>query len=245
MANAFELSFATRNTFGKAATRRLRAKESKVPGVIYGAHQEPQHVMITENVINHALENEAFYSRILTIDISGEKQKAVLKKVQRDPGSRKIIHLDFLRVSATEKITMNIPLHFIGKEKAPGVLDEGGVMLHAMNEIGIRCLPADLPEFIEVDTSNLKLNESIYLSELKLPPNVEIVAFTHGGNVEEHDQIIVSIHIPKEEVEPEIETVAEGEEGAETAKGEGEEGEQKAGGASSEVKAEKAKGDEK
>lgn len=227
MAEAFELSFITRDTFGKVAARRLRAKENQIPGVIYGAHKAPQHIAIAENVINRALENEAFYSHILTLDISGEKQKAVLKKIQRDPGSRKIIHFDFLRVSATEKITMNVPLHFTGEDKAPGVTQEDGVVLHAMNEVEIRCLPGDLPEFIEVDISQLKLNESIHLSQLKLPKNVDILAFTHGDDIEEHDQTVVSIQMPKKELEePVPEEAAEGEEEAVKGEAAGAEGEQ-------------------
>lgn len=195
--NSFEIVAEARSTFGKAAIRRLRRLEDKIPGVVYGAKQDPMSITMQHNKIKLALANEAFYSRILTLDVDGNKEKVVLKGVQRHPFEPKILHVDFFRISANEKLTMNIPLHFIGADKAPGVKADGEVS-HLMNEVEIRCLPADLPEFIEVDISNLNMNEAIHLSELKLPAGVEVLALTYGP---EHDQAVVNIHPPRAEEE--------------------------------------------
>lgn len=213
MADAFEISVEKRNEFGKAAARRMRKQRQIIPAVIYGAHQEPEHVIISSKEISHALENEAFYSHILTLNVAGNHEKAVLKKVQRDPASRQVIHVDFLRINPKEKLIMQIPLHFKGEDVAPGAKDEGGVISHAITEVEIRCLPSDLPEYIEVDVSALKLNEAIHLSDLALPNGVELMAFAHGHK-EDHDQVVISIHVQHEEIEEEpeaVEAAAEGE----------------------------------
>src|SRR6185437_6065452 len=115
----------------------------------------------------------------------GKKSESViLKNVQRHPASPRILHVDFLRIRADQKIHMHIPLHFIGDEKAPG-LSAGGVIHHAITDVEISCLPGDLPEFIEVDTAKMQLNDVLHLSDLKLPKGVELVALSHG--VEGHD----------------------------------------------------------
>lgn len=200
MADIFELSAETRSEIGKGANRRLRQLASKVPGIIYGAGKQPTPISVSHNSLMNALKNEAFYSHILTLDVDGKSEKVVLKDLHRHPYKPQLIHVDFLRISATEKLYMNVPLHFKGEDVAPGVKIGGGVVSHLMNEIEIRCLPADLPEFIEVDVSNLELNASIHLSELKVPKGVEIVALSHG---KEHDQSVVSIHRPHVSTEPE------------------------------------------
>ena len=198
MANLFELAVEVRNQHGKGAMRRLR-RDNKVPAIIYGTHKDPEALMIDHHTISRALSNESFYSRILTLDVSGNKVRAVLKDVQRHPYRPQILHVDFLRISETEKITMKIPLHFKGEKDAPGVKESKGIVFRAFTDVEIRCLPAHLPEFIEVDISRMKLNESLHLSDLRVSEGVEIVALAHGN-----DHSIVSIHIPKEEVEPEV-----------------------------------------
>ncbi len=218
MADMFQLSAEVRSNHGKAASRRLRRTEERVPGVVYGAGKEPASISLSHNELNRALQNEAFYSHILTLAINGNQEKVVLKDLQRHPYKAQLIHIDFQRVSATEKLYMNVPLHFIGEDTAPGVKLEGGQVSHLMNDIEIRCLPADLPEYIEVDISKLGMDEAIHLSEIKLPKGVEIVALTQG---KEQDQSVVSIHRPHIIAEPEetVEASAEvplvGEEGGE------------------------------
>jgi large subunit ribosomal protein L25 len=138
----------------------------------------------------------------------------ILKDVQRDPAKPRIAHVDFLRVRADQKLNMNVPLHFKGAENAPGT-KEGGVFSHLMNDVEVSCLPANLPEYIEVDISDMALNQTLHLSDLKLPKGVELVAFAHGQ--EEHDHPVVSIHIPRIIEEEVVEPVAEEVEGAEAA----------------------------
>lgn len=195
----FELSAKTREAFGTGASRRLRHLENRVPAILYGAGEPPMPLSFDHNQLLRSLENEAFYSHILTIDLDGQKQKAVLKDLQRHPFKPRIVHLDLLRVTAKEKITMSVPLHFEGEETAPGVKDGGGVMARLLNSVEVRCLPDALPEFINVDVSKLGLDEAIHLSQLSLPEGVELIALTHDD-----DRPVVNIQIPRAVVEEDL-----------------------------------------
>lgn len=205
----FELEAEVRNDIGKGASRRLRHANS-VPAVVYGAGQPALALTLNHDKVNVALSHEAFYSHILKLNVGGKTEQVILKDVQRDPARPRVAHIDFQRVRADQKLHMQVPLHFHGEDKAPG-LKEGGVFSHLMSSIEVSCLPANLPEHIDVDVSNLALDQSVHLSELKLPKGVELVAFAHG--VEGHDQAVISIHIPKIIEEEVVEVVAE--EGAE------------------------------
>lgn len=189
MANLFELSVETRSTFGKAEARRLRRLDKKVPAVVYGAGKPAVSIMLTQHQLALALQNEAVYSHILTLKLDGAEEKVVLKDLHRHPSKPIIIHADFLRVSATEKLVMHVPLHFTHEDIAPGVKVQSGVISHMLSEVEVRCLPADLPEFIEVDMSAVNLDETVHLSNLKLPKGVELVALSHDD-----DRPVVNIH---------------------------------------------------
>lgn len=209
----FELDAELRNDIGKGASRRLR-HANKVPAIIYGGGEDAVSLTLEHHKAANALSHEAFYSHILTLKTGKKSEKVILKAVQRHPSEPRLLHIDFLRVRADQKLHMHVPLHFLGGEKAPG-LKEGGVISHHMTDIEISCLPDDLPEYIEVDVENLQLNDSVHLSQLNLPKGVELVAFAHG--VEGHDQTVASLHIPKiieEEVVPVVEAPVEGAEGA-------------------------------
>ena len=200
----FELNAKTREVFGSGASRRLRRLENRVPAILYGASEPSLPVSLEHNEILKALENEAFYSHILTVKIDGIEQKAVLKDLQRHAYKPRILHVDLMRVSAKEKITMSVPLHFMGETDAPGVKDQGGVLTKLLNSVEVRCLPAALPEFIEVDVSHLALDESILLSQITLPKGVELTAAIS----KEDDRPVVNIHIPRAVVEEEDLTAA-------------------------------------
>lgn len=189
MADLFELSIEPRNSFGKGQTRRLRRLDKKVPATVYGAGKPPLSIMLTHHQLDKALQNEAFYSHILTLKLDGAEEKVVLKDLQRHPSKPLIMHADFLRISATEKLTMHIPLHFTHEDVAPGVKLQNGIISHMLSEVEVRCLPADLPEYIEVDLSQLNLDETIHLSNLKLPKGVELLALSHHD-----DRPVVNIH---------------------------------------------------
>ena len=206
--DSFEVIAEPRESVGKGASRRLR-RTGKVPGIVYGTGKDAEMITIDQNAIGHQLDNEAFYSSILNLNIGKASQKVVLKDLQRHPYKRLILHIDFQRIDAKEKLNMRVPLHFINEESCVGVKTGGGVISHIMTDLEISCLPKDLPEFIEVDLAELELNESVHLADLKLPEGVEIYALVHGGD---DSQPVASVHTPR--VEAEVEETGETEEAA-------------------------------
>jgi len=221
MAKKFDLVAELREDQGKGASRRLRHQD-KVPAIIYGAGRPPRSLMFDHNKVIRELENESFYSSILNIQVNDKSQAAIVKDIQRHPSKPRIMHMDFQRIVADEKIKMNVPIHYLNAEEADGVKTEGGSVSQIITDIEISCLPADLPEYFEVDIIDLKLNEMLHISDIKLPEGVEIPILAQGP---ENDRPIVSIQFIKEEViEEEVEElegelaegeVPEGEEGAE------------------------------
>ncbi|MGY6214795.1 50S ribosomal protein L25/general stress protein Ctc [Methylolobus aquaticus] len=188
MVGGFEFEAELRAPCGKGAARRLR-RTSRVPGVIYGAGADPVSVSLDHNDVLKKLENEAVYSHVLTIRVGGREEKAVLKALQRHPSRPIVMHMDFQRVSATEKLRVHVPLHFINEGTCPGV-KKGGMVSRNLIDVEVACLPADLPEFLEVDLALLDLGQTFHLSDLKLPANVELPALAQGP---EHDLPVVAI----------------------------------------------------
>src|SRR3984885_12212314 len=208
MKTSFELVAEFRETQGKGATRRLR-REGKVPAILYGGHSEARTLTLSHQKLIVMLENERFYSTILSLKVGDQTQNAILKDVQRHPYKNAIVHIDFQRVEDNQKIRMSIPLHFVGAAVSPGVKTQGGIVSHMRNEVEVSCLPKDLPEFIEVDMSALTLNESIHLSQLKIPEGVQLV------DLAKEDSAVVAIHSPRaEEPEPTAVAAAAAAEGA-------------------------------
>ena len=215
---SFEVDAVVRHDKGKGASRRLR-REEKVPGVVYGAGKAPVSLSLEHKHISKSLSVEAFYSHILTLKTGTESERVILKAVQRHAYKPRILHVDFQRVRADEKIHMHVPIHFLGDDVAPGV-KEGGVVSHIVSDVEVSCLPDNLPEYIEMDISNLEMNQILHLSDLKLPQGVELVALTHDDN-----KPMVSIHMPRIEEEPVVEEAVEpGDVPATAQKAEGEEG---------------------
>lgn len=190
MSVAFELIAESRGDVGKGASRRLR-RAGRIPAVLYGGGQPPESLSLEHRAVLRALENEAFYSHILQIRLGSRTEQAILRDIQRHPYKAAVLHLDLQRVTADEKVRVHVPLHFLNEASAIGVKQQGGAISHFRIEVEISCLPKDLPEYIEVDLSELKLGESIFLSELKLPAGAEIVELSHGA---EFDAPVVSIH---------------------------------------------------
>lgn len=191
MSNVFEFVAQSRQSTGKTAARAIR-RAGSVPAVIYG-HGEPQLLSLDHNEVVKHLAHEEVYSHILDLNIDGKTEKAILKGVQRHPAKVRILHLDFLRIDLNDRIKVHVPLHFINEHSGIGG-KKGGVAAHTMTNVEVLCLPAYLPEFIEVDLANLDLGQSIHLSELKLPANVQIVELTHGAD---HDLAVVSMQTAK------------------------------------------------
>ena len=200
----FELHADVRSNQGKGAVRRLR-REGRIPAIMYGAGKEPVPIELVENALRRQLSNEAFFSHVLTVNVDGHEEKAVIKSLQRHPATERILHLDLLRVSETQRITMLVPIHFENEEDSPG-RRAGGSISHHTTEVEITCLPKDLPEYLSVDTLHMNIGDSIHLSQVPLPEGVEIPALAHGP---EHDQPVISIQISRV---TEIEEVPEDEE---------------------------------
>ena len=200
MQETFEINAVTRSDEGKGASRRLR-RTGMVPGIIYGGGKDPQLIATKHNELVHQLENEAFYSHILTVKVDGTAQKVVLKDLQRHPAKPFILHFDLLRVAAGARIKMHVPLHFLGEDVAPGV-KAGGKVFHHLSDVEVVCEAQNLPEFIEVDVSGLDVGDAVQLSEIKLPAGVEIVALTHGDG---HDEMVVNVLGKQAAVMPEEE----------------------------------------
>ncbi len=205
--NDFIIEASPRKDVGKGASRRLRRLANEIPAIIYGAGKEPTAITIPHKDIMKAIENEAFFSHIVTVKVGGKEESVVIKNLQRHPAKPKIMHADFMRVSADQEITVNVPLRFIGEEQCVGVKLEGGIINHLMNDLEISCLPGNLPEYIEVFMAELKVGESIHISDLALPEGVVSVELSHG---EEHDKPVAACTMPRVE---EVETT-DAEEGA-------------------------------
>jgi len=218
MAISFELNAESRTDTGKSASRRLR-HAGKIPAIIYGGGTDPQSLTLSHNEVLRNLENEAFYSHILSIKIDGKETRAILRDLQRHPSRYMVLHMDLQRVREDEKLKTSVPLHFLGEEDAPGV-KEGGLVMHDLTELEVECFPRDLPEFIAVDVSELEIGDSIHLSGVTVPEGVTLLELERG---DAHDQSVVSIHVKR--IVEEIDETLEGEveaEGGEKAEGEGE-----------------------
>jgi len=211
MAEVFDLVAEERTDSGKGASRRLR-RAGKVPAIVYGAGRAPRAVSFDRDQLMHKMENESFFSSVLNVSVKGNARQCILKDVQMHPARRLVLHLDLQRIVADEAIRMTVPIHFLNEETAPGVKQGGGTVAHVVTEIEVSCLPANLPEYLELDIGELELDESLMLSDIVLPEGVEIPDL-----VNDNDRSVVSIHIVKAAA---VEEEAEGEE-AEAA-GEGE-----------------------
>ena len=179
-----------RSVQGTGASRRLR-RESKVPGVVYGAGKQAQAIELDHKDLWFKLKTEAFHASILDMEIGAEKSQVLLRDYQMHPFKPLILHADFQRVAADKKIHMRVPLHFINEATSPGVKVAGGLVEHVMKELEISCLPKDLPEYLEVDLGNLQAGHSLHLSAIKLPPGVEPLV------PKGEDPTIATIVIPK------------------------------------------------
>ena len=210
MATQHIIKASLRTDEGKGASRRLR-RAGQVPAIIYGGHQEPVSIQFEHHTVYNASNNEWFYSAIIDLDMGESSEKVILRDMQRHPFKQQIMHLDFQRISADEAIRVSVPLHFLNQEKSPAGKSSDVVITHELNEIDISCLPKDLPEFIELDLSQLKQGDTVHLSEIKLPEGVSIPELKLGR---EHDVAVVIARHGRVEAEP---SDAEGEAGTEEA----------------------------
>ena len=185
-----------RSVQGTGASRRLR-NSGKTPGIIYGGTELPQAVELDHNALFHALKKEAFHASILEIEVGGNVQQALLRDYQMHPFKPLVLHVDFQRVDAKQKIHVRVPLHFKGDEISPAVKLGGGVVNHVFNDLEISCLPADLPEFIEVDLSKIEVGHSIHAKDLTLPKGVVL-----SLHVEQDNPVVAVARVPSVLAEP-------------------------------------------
>jgi large subunit ribosomal protein L25 len=178
---SIEINAVKRDVKGTGASRRLR-RAGNVPGVVYGAGKAAVNLEVNHKELYLQFRHEAFHASILSLNLDGKKEDVLLRDFQMHPVRNTIQHLDFQRVSATEKIHVKIPFHFLNGEIAPGVKLDGGIVAHIMTEAEVSCLPKDLPEFIEVDLAALNLGDSVHLSQITLASGVEFVQLTHGND---------------------------------------------------------------
>ncbi|ASJ72234.1 50S ribosomal protein L25/general stress protein Ctc [Granulosicoccus antarcticus] len=189
----------SRSVFGKGASRRLR-RDNMVPAILYGADKEPQAIQLKANEVFKHLESEAFYSQLLSVSVDGgEPVRSLLKDVQRHPYKQQILHMDFVRVVAGAELQVSVSLHFTNEDASVGV-KSGGIISHTDNEVLIACLPRHIPEYIEVDMSNMNIGDSVHLSSLVLPEGVRLVDLHEAGD--DSDRQVAAVNAPRVEAEP-------------------------------------------
>tara|TARA_A100001011_G_scaffold82168_1_gene85568 strand:- start:1483 stop:2187 length:705 start_codon:yes stop_codon:yes gene_type:complete len=209
MSAALELNAEIRTLVGRSASRKMRRVEGKIPAVVYGAAEDGQNLMLNVNELSKLMQSEAFYSQILNISIAGKSQQVVVRDLHRSPDSGKVLHVDFLRVRADQEINVSIPLRFVNEENCIGVKVGGGLITHNLIEVEISCLPADLPEAIEVDVGDLDVGDSIHLSGLNVPNNVSIVALVSGDADRDSSVVTVSARRGGADLDDELEVAGE------------------------------------
>jgi len=192
-----EFNASKRALQGTGASRRLR-RAGKVPAILYGGEATAEPIDVDHNALFHSLKQEAFHASILTMNLDGQKQQVLLRDYQMHAYKPQVLHVDFQRVSADRKIHMKVPLHFVNADIAPGIKLQGGVVSHVINELKVTCLPADLPEFIEVDMKDVTVGHSIHVNDLNLPKGVEPVL--HQGE----NPVVASIVVPRGTTEAEL-----------------------------------------
>ncbi len=187
MSKMIKIPASVRELRGKGASRRLR-HQGMVPGILYGGDRDPVALQISYQFLSNAVLNDSFYTSILEIAVDdGRTQKVIVRDLQRHPARADVMHIDFLRVSDTEKLNILVPLHFLNEDESPAGKKSSVVISHLQTEVEISCLPKDLPESLDLDLANLDAGDSLQLSDIVLPDGVEIVALSHG-----EDSIIVN-----------------------------------------------------
>jgi len=226
----FELNVEPRPQIGRTGSRRLR-KAGKVPAILYGGGEAPESMLVDHNTLAHEMAREAFFTSILTLKIGTKSQQVVVKDAQRHPVKPLIMHIDFQRIREDQEITLSVPVHFLNEANAKGVKDQGGVVDHLQTEVEVVCLPRYLPEYLEIDVTELALNQIYHLSDIKLPEGVALVALKHGDNrplvavnpprEEEVDVVVEAAEVPAGEVPATAQAAPEAAEGGEEKEKEG------------------------
>ncbi|MXW53185.1 MAG: 50S ribosomal protein L25/general stress protein Ctc [Gammaproteobacteria bacterium] len=218
MPDLLTIDASQRQDVGTSTARRLRRNQDQVPGVVYGGGEVPVHFTIDYRRIAKVVEDEAFFSQVLSLTLGGRSEQVVLRELQRHPATEKVVHVDFLRVREDQELQVSIPFHFLNEEECVGVRLNGGMISHNLTEAQVSCLPRDLPEFVEIDLEHLDIGDAVHLSDIELPPGVSFVVLAQGDG---RDDQIVNVHMPRgmslldEEEEELVETEEDEEESPE------------------------------
>jgi len=193
MSKTYKIPAEMRTDVGKGASRRLR-RAGRLPAVVYGGAREPASITVDHDILLHSASEEAFHASILELTLGKKKQKVVLRDLQRHPFKPLLTHADFQRVSEKETLRLSVPIHFVNEESSPAGKKAGVVVSHQVVEVEIEALPADLPEYLEVDLANLEPGESVMLSQIPLPEGVKIPALEYGDESDDY-AIVTAIFI--------------------------------------------------
>ncbi|GAA5786651.1 50S ribosomal protein L25 [Chitiniphilus shinanonensis] len=179
----YEISAQARELQGTGASRRLR-KAGQLPGIVYGGNKEPKAISLDHNSMYYQLQEEAFHTALIKLNVAGETEQVLVRNVQYHPFRQLVLHVDFQRVDDSTKVELKVPLHFVNGDTSVGVKLQGGSISHILNEVLVRCVATKLPDFIEVDLGNLDAaHGSVHLSDLKLPEGVELMSLVRGANL--------------------------------------------------------------
>jgi large subunit ribosomal protein L25 len=204
---------------GKGAARKIRAG-GKVPAVVYGQGTDPLHVTIDSRELFHLLHTDAGMNVLVDLRVDGDHFLAMPREVQQDHLRGRFLHVDFLRIARDEKITVDVPVHLVGESHG---VKEGGVIEHHLWNLHLECFPQDVPASIEADITPLGINESLKVSDLKIPDKVTLLTPLEETIVSVVPPQVLKVEeeVPAEVAEGEAEAAAEGApEGAEEAAGE-------------------------
>jgi large subunit ribosomal protein L25 len=190
MRTTFQVGADSRHDQGKGASRRLR-RAGKVPAILYGGSGQPQNVILDHQQLLTLIDNERFYSSIISLNLDSQPQPAIVRDVQMHPARNAVVHVDLQRVVENEPLKIRLPVHFKGAAQSPGVKTQGGIVHHLLQEIEVSCLPKDLPEFLELDLSNMNLNDTLRLSDIPLSAGVSIPQLKHSNAA------VVTVHSPR------------------------------------------------
>jgi large subunit ribosomal protein L25 len=200
MAIEHKITATGRSDEGKGASRRLR-HAAQIPAIVYGGHADPKSIQLEHEKTWQASQNEWFYSSILSLELDGKVERVLLRDMQRHPYRQQIMHLDFQRVSENEAIRVAVPLHFLNEDTSPAGKAADVAVTHELNEVVVSCLPKDLPEYLEIDLGQIKVGDTIHLSQIKLPEGVEVPELKLGPD---HDVAIAVARFVREELEEEV-----------------------------------------
>jgi len=187
-ASYYKLDIENRKVVGKKATKALR-KAGKVPSVLYFKGEDPMSLSVEKKALYKAMKSD---QRIYEMEINSESQYVMIKEIQYHPVTDEVIHVDFMRVRRSEKMTIMVPIILVGKSIG---VTEGGILSQSLNQIEISCFPTNVPDQVEVNVEHLEINSSVSIADVSIDDeDIEILSA--------HDISIASVNAPKEEEEP-------------------------------------------